>query len=351
MSSGRRLWAKRLAALALLAAPALACNRAPAGDRATAAFGSNAMRPDAPVVSVLVPADERLVPLIRQLRIELEGEVNVVVTPITEGATSSHDVGQAVTRVRAKAVILVNNSSARLYRDWSRSQASPPASIILLASFADRLQASIKNSTAIAYEVPAVTSLTGLRALGVKVTRAGVIYRKSFRDYVEDQRKLSEVEKIPFITRELDDAPHVRDLKAAIVELSRAGVDVVWLPNDNALLSRQLVSDAWLPYLERFKLPVVVGVPSLVRADANFGTYAAIPDMEALAIQATDVLLEIMDDDWSVQGHGVTLPLSVKTYVAPQLGQRYGMKQATLQNVDVVVGDEGLLTRGGKAER
>lgn len=340
MSSGRRLWVQRVAALALLAVPAWACSQRLASVSTPVTFDSGEIDPALHAVSVLVPPDEHLVPLVKQLQSELEGEVNVVVTPITED-TSSADVGRAITHAGAKAVILVNNSSARLYREWSRGQSSPPASIILLASFAERLQASIKNSAAIAYEVPAVTSLTGLRALGVKVTRAGVIYRQGFRAYVEAQRKLSEVEKIPFVTRELDDAPRVRDLKAAIVELSRAGVDVVWLPNDNALLSRQLVTKAWLPYLERYGLPVVVGVPSLVRADANFGTYAAIPDMEALAIQAADLLFQIMDHDWSVEGHGVSLPLSVKTYVAPQLGARYGMKQAKLQHVDVVVGQDG----------
>lgn len=346
MSSIRRHWVQRFLAAALVAVPALASCQRPTGTRAPVSFGVNPTRANLPTVSLLVPPDERLVPLVTQLQLELESEVNVVVTPVSEGVTSPIEVGDTIARAGAKAVILVNNSAARLYRDWSRTQASPPASIILLASFAERLHATIANSTAIAYEVPAVTSLTGLRTLGVKVDQAGVIYRSKFRDYVEDQRKLAGVEKIPFVVRELDDVPHVRDLKAAIVELSRAGVDVLWLPNDNALLTRQLVQEAWLPYLERFRLPVVVGVPSLVRADANFGTYAAIPDMEALAIQAADLLFEIMEDDWSVTGHGVTLPVSVKTYVAPQLGQRYGMQQTTLQNVDVIVGDEALSTRG-----
>jgi len=126
-----------------------------------------------------------------------------------------------------------------------------------------------------------------------------------------------------------------------LVRLKRAGVDALWLPNDNALLSREMVVKAWSSYLERLELPLVVGVPSLIRDDTNFGTFAAIPDPEAMAIQAADLIYEIQDNDWSIDGYGVSLPLSVRSYVAPRLALRYGMDPEKLRDVDVVAGQVG----------
>jgi putative ABC transport system substrate-binding protein len=279
--------------------------------------------------------------VVQQLQNELGDEFNVVVTTLVEKRSSVDDIEKAVVGCRAKVVVLLNNSTARLYRKWSDKVALPPVSVILMASFVDQLQREIRNSVGIAYEAPAVTSFAGLRALGVAVGRVGVVYRKSFRAYVEAQRKLSAVEEFPFVTQELGNEPTVRELKAALVRLKRAGVDAVWLPNDNALLSREMVAEAWIPYLERLELPLVVGVPSLIRDDTSFGTFATIPDPEAMAIQAADLIFEIKDNSWSIAGYGVSLPLSVKSYVAPRLALRYGMDPEKLQNVDVVAGEAG----------
>jgi hypothetical protein len=335
-------------AVALLLA---ACSARIQSREGTLQYEKLAMDPQRPSVAVLVPPDRQLSPVVQQLQNELGDEFNVVVTTLVEKRSSVEDVERAVLGCRAKAVVLLNNSTARLYRKWSGNVSSPPVSVILMASFVDQLQREIRNSVGIAYEAPAVTSFAGLRALGVPVARVGVVYRQSFHAYVEAQRKLSAVEKFPFVTQELGNEPTVRELKAALVRLKRAGVDAVWLPNDNALLSREMVAEAWIPYLERLELPLVVGVPSLIRDDTSIGTFAAIPDPEAMAIQAADLIYEIKDNSWSSEGYGVSLPLSVRSYVAPRLALRYGMDPEKLRDVDVVAGELGADALRGEARR
>jgi hypothetical protein len=301
-------------------------------------FENPKVRRAVPVISILAPADAQLVNVVKQLRNELEENFDVLVTAIDPEHDSPETLGRVLAHDQPKAVVLLNNSTAKIYRQWARAAATPPVSIILMASFAEELQPTIPNSIGIAYEVPAVTSFVGLRALGKQVNRVGVVYRKALAHYVGAQEALARVESISFSREELPQAFEARDLKAALVRLKRAGVDVLWLPNDNGLLTRLLVAKVWLPYLERLQLPVIVGVPSLVRADYDFGVYGAIPDPEALAIQAADLIIGLSQNDWTSVGQRVRLPLSAQTYVSAPLSVRFGMLAWRLQSVDVVVG-------------
>jgi hypothetical protein len=334
----RRLLARLLASSCLLLGACAPGSGAARRDVAQAPAAARPARRALPAVSVLAPDDPKLTPLIRPLQDELQEDFDVVVHAIHTEHDSATTVGSLLDTDQPRLVILINNSAAKLYRDWARRQAAPPVSLILMASFAHVLQRSVPNSLCISYEVPAVTSFVGLRALGKPVNRVGVIYRKALAPYVRAQEELARVERITFHSEELPEGFEMRDLKAALIRTKQSGVDVLWLPNDNQLLSRQLVAKAWLPYLDRLELPVIVGVPSLVRADHAFGTYGAIPDPEALAVQAADLVFEIRDADWSIEGQRVRLPLSAKTYVSAPLGKRYGVLESRLQTVDVVVG-------------
>lgn len=333
-----RLWRAAVCSVAL--ALGMGCGLGHKGTASRVEFHNPSRRPELPAVAVLAPADARLVAVVEQLRQELEEDFDVLVTAVDPSTATAASVGEVLRREQPKVVVLLNNSTAKLYREWAASAPSPPVSIILMASFAHQLQRSIPNSIGIAYEVPAVTSLVGLRALGTPVNRVGVVYRKVFADVIRREQQLAEVEHITFVKQELPEGFEVRDLKAALVRLKRDGVDAVWLPNDNGLITRQLVSGVWLPYLERLSLPVIVGVPSLVSSDPAFGVYAAVPDPEALAIQAADLILELGDAAWAIEGERVRLPLSARTYVSEPLGRKYGLESARLQNVDVVVGED-----------
>lgn len=315
------------------------CVRSQSDNGQSITFVSTAARPGLPTIAVFAPPDQKLVGVVAQLRNELETDFNVVVTPIA-GKNAVPNLARTLSRIDAQAVVLLNNSTARAYRHWALQQVAPPVAVILMASFAEDLQDTIPRSVGIAYEVPAVTSFVGLRGLGTSVKRVGVIYRESFSGYIQAQARLAAVEKVAFVVEPLSNEPEVRDLKGALVRLKRAGVDALWLPNDNGLLTPRLLAKAWLPYLERLNLPVIVGVPSLVRADYALGVFGAIPDPDAMALQAADLLFELYDAEWELQGTSVRLPLSVRTYVAKGLAEKFGFNKEALANVDVVVDDK-----------
>ncbi|WP_437578766.1 hypothetical protein [Sorangium sp. So ce887] len=291
-----------------------------------------------PVISIIAPSDSQLDDMLKSLRVELSDEYRVTISPLRVEESSPEIVGRIVARDRPRAVVLVNNSTVLLYRNWARSAPAPPVALILMASFAEELQRTVPNSVAISYEVPAVTAMVGLRTLGLDVRRVGVVYRQGFASHIARQETLMQVEKLTFVRQELSNKPRVQDLRAALVHLQRAEVDAIWLPNDNGLLSPTFLTHVWLPYVDRLGAPVVVAVRSLVNEHAEFGTFAAIPDTQALTVQAADFLYELADADWKLRASDVRLPISVKRLVDVRLARRFGLDSSQFGQVDFLVG-------------
>lgn len=291
-----------------------------------------------PVISIIAPSDSQLDDMLKSLRVELSSDYRVTISPLRVEDSSPELVARIVARDRPRAVVLVNNSTVLLYRNWARTAPAPPVALILMASFAEELQRTVPNSVAISYEVPAVTAMVGLRTLGLDVRRVGVVYRQGFASHIARQEHLMQVEELTFVRQELSNKPHAQDLRAALVNLHRAGVDAIWLPNDNGLLSPKLLTNVWLPYVNRLDAPVVVAVRSLVNEHAEFGTFAAIPDTQALAVQAADLLYELGEDDWKLRASDVRLPISVKRLVDVRLARRFGLDSSQFGQVDLLIG-------------
>ncbi|MGK4006980.1 hypothetical protein WMF31_30440 [Sorangium sp. So ce1036] len=291
-----------------------------------------------PVISIIAPSDSQLDDMLKSLRVELADEYRVTISPIRVEDSSPELVARLMARDRPRAVVLVNNSTVLLYRSWARTAEAPPVALILMASFAEELQRTVPNSVAISYEVPTVTAMVGLRTLGLDVRRVGVVYRQGFARHIARQEALMQVEELTFVRQELSNRPRVQDLRAALVNLQRADVDAIWLPNDNGLLSPGLLTNVWLPYVDRLDAPVVVAVRSLVNEHAEFGTFAAIPDTQALAVQAADLLYELADADWKLRAADVRLPISVKRLVDVRLARRFGLDSSQFGQVDHLVG-------------
>ncbi|WP_437782501.1 hypothetical protein [Sorangium sp. So ce1097] len=291
-----------------------------------------------PVISIIAPSDSQLDDMLKSLRVELSSDYRVTISPLRVEDSSPELVARIVARDRPRAVVLVNNSTVLLYRNWARTAPAPPVALILMASFAEELQRTVPNSVAISYEVPAVTAMVGLRTLGLDVRRVGVVYRQGFASHIARQEHLMQVEELTFVRQELSNKPRAQDLRAALVSLHRAGVDAIWLPNDNGLLSPKLLTNVWLPYVNRLDAPVVVAVRSLVNEHAEFGTFAAIPDTQALAVQAADLLFELGEAGWKLRASDVRLPISVKRLVDVRLARRFGLDSSQFGQVDFLIG-------------
>src|SRR5690606_10258684 len=133
-----------------------------------------------------------------------------------------------------------------------RPGATFPPAVVVMASFLEEQYLYIENVTGIAYEVPGVTLVTNFRALvSTPIRRVGVIYRPVFKRYVARQRQLAEREQIETVGAAVPDKPTVKEVQGALRRLQRdAKVDVLWVLNDNSLLTPELVAGAWMPALD-----------------------------------------------------------------------------------------------------
>lgn len=299
---------------------------------------SNAGRdPAKETVLVLLPPEDRVLSLVESLGHELKTDFNVRLEPIGP-ETTEWDIEGLMATHEPKLVVLLNNPTVHLYASWAAKKRAFPVSLILMSSFAGELVETVPNSTAISWEVPIATSVQGLRGLGFEINRVGVLYRRAFSRQIDREQSLARPERAEFVAQELNDQPSARELKAAIVRLRRAKVDALWIPNDNGLLRPEYLTQVWVPYLEHFGSPVIVGVPSLVRGDLRLGSYAASPDLAALGVQAADRIYDIADASWQLATQRLAeAPLSVKTYLSARAVDDFGISKNGLAGVDFLI--------------
>jgi hypothetical protein len=212
-------------------------------------------------------------------------------------------------------------------------QSFPPA-VILLSSFAT-LYTNVQNSTGIAYEVPLLLSATRLRNfVSAPIERVGVIHRRGFQRYVREQAALAKSEEIEVVAVEVPNDASARDVADALSGLAKR-VDALWVLNDNALLTPEHIRDGWLPPLDERPLPTIVGIPGLVTKDVRFGTFAVIPDLGALGVQAATLIYDLDHDGWQLaNGPRIEEPHSVRTVLDVETARaHFGFKESTLGEI------------------
>ncbi len=297
-------------------------------------------RPGVPLVFVTMPRAASFQATRRSLITELNKTYDVS-TFVVAPETSVAELGAAIERAAPACLVLMNNTSVRLYREYQRAHRGttfPPA-VVVMTSFLEDIRHDLVNATGIAYEVPAVTAFVGLRAaIAAPVTRVGVLHGAYSRDFVERQRRLAAQEHVEIVPVEVGGAdPALKDVRAALRALRNAHhVDALWILNDNRLLKDgRFLLEAWTPGLETLGVPVVVGAEPLVNAQAPFGTFAVLPDHAALGVQAANLILDLADDGWRADEHAIELPLStISVLDVEQARSRFGLRDGALDHID-----------------
>ncbi len=330
-----------------LAALTLICLGAVAGQISTACqptlrgpapeFAPRARQPQLPLISVLTPEAAPVVPLLATLRSELAADFDVQVITVHR-ETTTRELASELDAQKPQALVLVDNSTAQLYAPIARAAKHPPPSIIVMSSFVEDLQRSVPNSTAIGFETPAVTTLSDVRSLLARpIARAGVVYRQGFESFVSHEHELAKREEIELVSLAVPSDPSVASLARVLRRLEREHLDAVWISNDNVLLSKKLLSNAWLPFAKKAGLPIVVGVPALVQSSVPFGTYAAVPDTVGLGVQTADLIFALHDRTWQLAGPAVQPPVAVKTYLNVARARELGAPPESERRVDVLL--------------
>jgi hypothetical protein len=295
-------------------------------------------RADFDSVAVFLPLDAKVESTWVTLRDELSSELDVIPIPISQDSTIE-DFARAFAAYSPKCVVLFDNRTTSLYARYQASlpgKTFPPA-VILLSSFAT-LYTSVQNYTGIAYEVPLLLSATRLRGfVTAPIERVGVIHRRGLQRYVREQAALAKSEEIEVVAVEVPNDASARDVADALSKLTKR-VDALWVLNDNALLTPEHIRDGWLPVLDQRPLPTIVGIPGLVTKDVRFGTFAVIPDLAALGVQAATLIYDLAHDDWQRRdGLGIEEPHSVRTILDVESARaHFGFKESTLGEITEV---------------
>jgi hypothetical protein len=116
-------------------------------------------------------------------------------------------------------------------------------------------------------------------------------------------------------------------------------VDALWVLNDNALLTSDLIGTVWLPALGgSTHIPVIVGVPTLLGKDYPLGNFAMVPDHVALGVQTANMVFDLAENNWQLSDRSVKLPISIKTLVeVRQVKEYFGLKPGGMENIDEAV--------------
>jgi putative ABC transport system substrate-binding protein len=251
------------------------------------------------------------------------------------------EIGAAVARLSPACVVLMNNTTVGLYREYQHAHAGSgkfPPSVVVMTSFIEELRPTLVNATGIAYEVPGVTAFVQLRSvIQAPVRRVGVVHRPSFRQFIARQKELAAKEQIELVPVEIGEGVYADRLRSSLhALLVEQKVDALWMLNDNELIKgSEYLDQTWRAELRNANVPLVVGVPNLVNPRTPLGSFAVVPDHEALGLQTANVIFELAENGWHAEDHAVELPLSIKTLAdVKQLRARVGLKDDALQHID-----------------
>ncbi len=310
--------------------------------KAQVSFEDAAPRPGLDTVLVLTPLEQETHELWSGLVLELKQDFNIVTVPVSRSTAVDHIVRELDER-NPQCVVVVDNRTLSLYRAAQYRQPDrrfPPA-VVVMTSFLQRAIGGLRRATGIAYEVPAVSSIVALRDISaLSVQRLGVVHRKSFSAVVEKQAELLKREKVELVAMQVSDTPTVENLEDSLDTLvTERKVDALWVLNDNRLLTAEMLVSGWLPVLDFQPIPVIVGVSALVHPSVHFGTLAVVPHPEQLGVQTANLIFDLYDNGWQLDGHdSVELPLAVSTVVdVAQVESHFGLRPDALAKIDLAV--------------
>ena len=271
---------------------------------------------------------------------DLEGEVKLTQL-IVKNSTSVKDIKELF-KQSPDLVILMGNKAVNLYGKFQAENANMkfPPTIAMAALFIDKFVKKLKNTTAIRYEIPAVTSAVVMRTiLGTPVKRLGVIYREWMEDIIVENGRFCKAEGIELVGIKLPNKssrPDI-DVKNALKKLS-GKVDALWILNDNSLLTAKSIGKAWIPARAKSKMPAIVGI-KLFMTKFPLGSFAIVPDDYGLGAQAAGMIFEIMENDWQLDDAGIQQPVSVKKFISTAILDKQGIRyqSAKLSQVDEVI--------------
>ena len=266
-------------------------------------------------ILILSTNNDSLNDVISGIKDELDDILTINIAYNSEEKFDIH-IQSLLARYKPDMLVLLGNETINNYIAFQEAHPNekyPPA-MLLAALYIDELAKKVKNVTGIRYEIPLVTSGVNLRSLTTEpIKKIGVVHRDWLTDYVRINAEyaLSEGLEIVPVVVPSDSRKMDRIVGKSIKKLS-SKVDAIWVLNDNVLLTKDVIVNAWIPELDKFSKPVIVGVESLVETRFKIGTLSVSPDHYALGTQAASKILDMQYDNWILNRADIEQPFSVK---------------------------------------
>lgn len=273
------------------------------------------------------------------------GDEYAILAHLVAERSGAGDMDSRIRQVKPKLIVLMDNRTINLYRKYQGSLADSAAvtpSISLMAAFLEKEIMGLTAAAGISYEIPIVTSALNLRTIIKRpIPKVGVVHREFLRNFIAENTGYCKREGIGLAAVSLGnrEANYRKSVKKALDKLfEEEKIDALWIPNDNVLLSPEIIKDVWIPIINKFKKPVIVGVETLVNPKLSFGTFAVIPDHLELGRQLAEKILEISNSNFDVGNGTVNQPLSViKTINLRQARKFLNLGTDGLGSVDKVL--------------
>ncbi len=292
------------------------------------------------VIVALHPSGKQFETLVTSLKENLGNEIQVKSIEIQKNDTW-HDLKDQISAHNPSAFLLLDNRSIVIYEQYLSDRDTTQNPIPAVATMALQLEKVTEGISllGISYEIPVVTSIVHLRPI-VKnpISKVGVIYRSSMEDFIAINKEYCNTESIELISYKIDadDSEHaINDIKKGLKQLFKENLDALWIVNDNILINGKSLIKSWIPNLKKMKIPVIVGVESLIDTKLKIGNFAVLPDNIALGSQAAELFFELMDNNWVVDERRIDQPISViKTLNRTLAGKGGFLNEDGLSSID-----------------
>lgn len=241
-----------------------------------------------------------------------------VVKKVNDKILSPKAMKKIIKKEKPQIVILLNNNNIETFRGYVKSldkDTKVLPSISLVSAFIENAIADIPNSAGITYEVPIVTSVVNLRSMmSIPKVRLGIVSREFLKDFIEKNKAFCEAEGIEvktiFVKKE--ETKYKKILKNGLKELVKEhGANTIWVPNDPAFLTGEIIRDVWNPFMKKYDVPVIVGVENFLLPNINFGSFAVLPDHSAMGQQAANLVYSIQENNWESDNTLIEAPISI----------------------------------------
>lgn len=260
---------------------------------------------------------------------------------LVDGNTDVAVFDDAIRIKQPKMLVIMNNTTVRLYRRWQKTQPEGtqfPPSLIMMTLYGAQNIKGIQNALCLTYEVPGLIALNHMRNLvSQPVRRVGVVYSAELAPFFEYQKELSGVERIDLVGIPISrEQARPGDIRRALRQLlNQEKVDAIWIFNDSVLLSQKNLKRAWTPILVKCKKPILVGVRNLM----ELGLLGVFPDHQGLGEQAASIIFDLHENEWKWTGNRIRNPIRVIKTVnkARATPARIELRASALDEMDHII--------------